>query len=72
MSTAQQDNTVADTLAVVAALREHMNEKNCPHSIRHILREALKSKNAGAYDAPADNSRSNHQRSNLNGNYTER
>lgn len=39
-----QDTTVADTLAVVEALRRHLKEDNCNHSIKSILRESLKSK----------------------------
>jgi hypothetical protein len=42
-----QDTTVADTLAVVAALRRHLNEDNCTHSIKYILRESLKNNSAG-------------------------
>jgi hypothetical protein len=39
-----QDTTVTDTLPVVAALRRHLKEDNCKHSIKSILREGLKSK----------------------------
>jgi hypothetical protein len=42
-----QDSTVADTLAVVTALRRHLKEDHCTHSIRYILRESLKNKSAG-------------------------
>jgi hypothetical protein len=39
-----QDTTVSDTLAVVMALKRHLKEDNCKHSIKSILREGLKSK----------------------------
>ena len=42
-----QDSTIADTLAVVVALGRHLKEDNYTHSIKYILRESLKSKNAG-------------------------
>lgn len=42
-----QDTTVSDTLAVVMALKRHLKEDNCKHSIKSILREGLKSKAVG-------------------------
>jgi hypothetical protein len=65
-----QDTTVSDTLAVVQALKKHLKEPHCKHTIKSILQEGLKSKSAGLVAQTQRQQTQKPPEINLNGNYT--
>jgi hypothetical protein len=46
----EECNVVTDTLRVVKAVKRHLEEELCTHSIDFIVKEALELKNAVAHN----------------------
>ena len=44
---AVEESIINDILLIVKAVKEHLNEPNCTHKIRSIVKQALENKGAG-------------------------
>ena len=44
---AEEESIINDIFLIIKAVKEHLNEPNCSHKIRSIVKQALENKGAG-------------------------